>query len=170
MRDISSNKMLVTLEVNEMLADEINELAKAKKLFIEIKKYRNRRSLDANALMWECLGQISEALDGTDKWQLYLQMLKRYGKYTYICVKPQVVDAVKLQWRESEIVGEVEIKGKKAIQMLCYFGSSTYDSKEFSKLLNGVISEMREMGLQPPADEETERALERWEKRYGQHS
>ena len=48
--------------------------------------------------------------------------------------------------------------------MLCYFGSSTYDTKEFSVLLDGVISEMREIGLQPPPTEEMKRALETWQK------
>jgi hypothetical protein len=51
--------------------------------------------------------------------------------------------------------------------MLCYFGSSTYDSKEFSILLNGVISEMEEMGLATPKSEEVERMLIQWEKSCG---
>lgn len=135
------------------------------KLF-EIKEHRQKRSLNANALLWKCLGDISEALK-TDKWQVYLQMLRRYGKYTYICVKPGVVDAVKKQWRECEEIGEIQIGGETAVQMLCYFGSSTYDSKEFSILLDGVISEMKEMGLETPMSTEMERAIELWEKNNG---
>ena len=46
--------------------------------------------------------------------------------------------------------------------MLCYFGSSTYDTKEFSVLLDGVISEMREMGIQTPTSEEMERMKIEW--------
>ena len=109
----------------------------------DLSEHKQKRSLNANALLWHCLGEIANALN-TDKWEVYLQMLKRYGKYTYICVKPNVVDSVKKQWRECEVLGDIEINGQKAIQMLCYFGSSTYDSKEFSSLLNGVISEMEE--------------------------
>ena len=101
-----------------------------------------------------------------DKWDIYLQMLKRYGKYTYICVTPNVVDAMKAQWRECEIVGDIKINGKDAVQMLCYFGSSTYNTKEFSTLLEGVISEMREMGLQTPPTKEMRRALEEWERKH----
>ena len=134
---------------------------------VTLKKYTNKRSLNANALLWKCLGDIATALR-TDKWQVYLQMLKRYGKYTYICVKPNVVEAIKNQWRECEEVGEIDINGQKAVQMLCYFGSSTYDTKEFSVLLDGVISEMREIGLSTPIDEDLERALELWERKsYG---
>jgi hypothetical protein len=79
-------------------------------------------------------------------------------------VKPNVVDAMKAQWRECEVIGEVDINGQKAVQLLCYFGSSTYDTKEFSTLLEGVISEMAEMGLNLPPSQEMERALEQWEK------
>ena len=99
-----------------------------------------------------------------DKWDVYLMMLKRYGKFTYICVKPNVVDAMKKQWRESEVIGHVDINGQDSVQMLCYFGSHTYDTKEFAVLLDGIISEMQEMGLQTPRERELERALERWER------
>ena len=135
------------------------------KLSVEAKKWRNKRSLDANALLWHCIGEIAGALR-TDKWEVYLEMLKRYGKYTYICVKPNMVEAMKLQWRECEEVGEIDINGTKAVQMLCYFGSSTLDTKEFSVLLEGVISEMREMGLETPTSQDMKRALEEMEKRY----
>lgn len=135
------------------------------KLF-EVKEHHEKRSLNANRLLWECLGEIATVLR-CDKWDVYLKMLKRYGKYTYICVKPNVVDAVKKQWRECEELGEIDINGEKAIQMICYFGSSTYDSKEFSVLLDGVISEMEEMGLETPSDKEFERIIKAWEKNYG---
>lgn len=142
---------------------ELEDIQKCEKLSIEAVKFRKKRSLDANAMMWACIGEIAVALNA-DKWDIYLRLLKRYGKYTYICVKPNVVDAVKAQWRECEEIGEVNINGQKAVQMLCYFGSSTYNSKEFSVLLDGVISEMKEMGLTPPPSEDMRRAIELWEK------
>ena len=165
-RDWQSGQYQITFTVNEAGAiNEVNNIKDCEKLNIRAVKFRSKRSLDANGLLWVCLGQIAEVLR-TDKWNVYLQMLKRYGKYTYICVKPNVVDAVKVQWRESEIVGETTINGKEAVQMLCYFGSSTYNTKEFSVLLDGVISEMREMGLQTPASQEMERALQQWQKEH----
>jgi len=127
----------------------------------EVKAYRKRRSLNANALLWKCLGDMAAVLR-CDKWDVYLMMLKRYGKFTYICVMPEAVESVKKQWRECEELGKLTINGHEAVQMLCYFGSSTYDSKEFSVLLDGVISEMKEMGLETPMDEEIQRSLERW--------
>lgn len=156
-----NNKWQIMLEVDE--EPKLYDQLKDKDLNIEIKQFREKRSLNANRLFWDCLGEIATALR-TDKWSIYLRMLKRYGKYTYICVKPNVVEAVKNQWRECEEIGEIDINGQKSIQLLCYFGSSTYDSKEFSVLLDGVISEMKEMGLTTPSDEEFERVIEEWKK------
>lgn len=164
-RDWQTDKFIISLTMNESLpVDEVNSLMN-EKLSVEIKKWRKKRSLDANALLWHCLGEIASTLR-TDKWEVYLEMLKRYGKYTYICVKPNMVEAMKLQWRECEVVGEIDINGTKAIQMLCYFGSSTLDTKEFSVLLDGVISEMKEMGLETPTSQDMKRALEEMEKRH----
>ncbi len=163
-KDWQSGQFQITFTVNEPSAiNEANSIQSCEKLSIKAVKHREKRSLDANALLWVCLGKIAESLR-SDKWDVYLSMLKRYGKYTYICVKPNVVDAVKAQWRECEVIGNVNINGQEAVQMLCYFGSSTYDSKEFSVLLDGVISEMKEMGLEAPTSEDMKRALEQWEK------
>lgn len=164
-KDWQSDKFIVSFSMNEKPTDEINSLM-GEKLNIEAKKWRKSRSLDANALLWHCIGEIASVLRA-DKWEVYLEMLKRYGKYTYICVKPNMVEAMKLQWRECEEIGEIDINGTKAIQMLCYFGSSTLDTKEFSVLLDGVISEMKEMGLQTPTSQDMKRVLEQWEKQHG---
>lgn len=133
----------------------------------EIKEHKERRSLNANALLWKCLGEMASALR-TDKWDVYLKMLKRYGQYTYICVKPKAVEAVKKQWRESEEIGHIDINGQDSVQMLCYYGSSTYDSKEFSILIDGVISEMKELGLDTPEQKELDRAIENWREKSGE--
>lgn len=167
-KDWQTGQFNITFSVNEPAAiSEVNSIKDCEKLSIEAVKFRNKRSLDANALLWLCLGQIAATMNPpVDKWEVYLEMLKRYGKYTYICVKPTVVDAVKAQWRESEVIGEIDINGKKAVQMLCYFGSSTYNTKEFSVLLEGVISEMAEMEIPTPTSQEMERALKQWEKQH----
>ena len=163
-KDWQTGQLQIAFSVNEpSAAGAVDDIRQCEKLNIRAVQYRAKRSLDANALLWVCLGKMADALRA-DKWDIYLQMLKRYGKYTHICVKPNVVDAVKSQWRECEVIGEVNINGQKAVQMLCYFGSSTYDTKEFSRLLDGVISEMQEMGLETPASEDMRRALEQWEK------
>ena len=167
-RDWRGEGQEITFTVDgNLTAAQLEGIVDAEKLRITAVKWRKKRSLDANALLWKCLGDIAASL-GADKWQIYLMMLKRYGKYTYVCVRPEAVEMVKRQWRETEEVGKVEINGQEAVQLLCYYGSSTYDTKQFSTLLDGVISEMQEMGLETPASEEMRRSLEEWERKTTQ--
>ena len=100
-----------------------------------------------------------------DAWSVYLHVLERYGKFTYILVKPEAVSAVRELWRETKIIGDIEIDGKPMKEMLCFFGSSVYNSKEFSHLLKGVIEDMKEMHLDAPASEEVQEIIKEIEKR-----
>ena len=162
-RDVISGKYSVTFEVDSLPAvDDLNG-----ELEIEAKVYRQKRSLNANAMLWECLGRIASVLRA-DKWDIYLQMLKRYGEYTYVCVKPGAVEMLKRQWRECEEIGTIDIHGQQAVQMLCYYGSSTYDSKQFSVLLDGVISEMKEMNIETPTPKRVQAAIEQWRAMRGE--
>lgn len=161
-RDYRTGKFQLVLEVDSINPSE--DLRGEKRVIV--KDWREKRSLDANALLWHCIGKIAEELRA-DKWEIYLKLLRRYGQYTYICVIPEAVDRVKQEWRETEEIGEIDINGRKAIQLLCYFGSSQYDTKEFSRLLDGTISEMAEIGLETPEQEELERVLDSWTKNNG---
>lgn len=145
-------------------SDRIFAQYPGKDLNVTLEPIRKKRSVDANALLWHCVGVIAKSINA-DKWDIYLKLLKSYGKYTYLCVHPNAVDEIKKQWRETEVVGNVTINGKPAVQLLCYYGSSTYNSKEFNDLLDGTIAEMHEMGLETPDDEKVRSAIEALERR-----
>ena len=139
-------------------------------LDITFVKHRQCRSLDANAMLWACLGEMAKALR-TDNWSMYLYELERYGKYTHILVIPEAVESVKAQWRETKVVGEMQVidpgtgKPRTMIQMLCFYGSSTYNTAEFSRLLDGVVSDMKDMHLETPPDAEMRELLRQMERR-----
>lgn len=159
-RDFFSDRINVTFSV----VDAPAELKGDKDYRITVKELRKSRSIDANAMLWACIGDICQVTKG-DKWQTYLELLKRYGRYTYVCVHPGAAEAVKKQWRECEEIGTIDINGQNAVQLLCYFGSSTYDAKEFGDLLDGVVSEMQDLGIQPPPSRDMVKALEEVERR-----
>jgi hypothetical protein len=138
-------------------------VAKGKALAVEIKQYRQKRSLDANAYLWVLLQKIAEAVNSS-KDEVYLQMLERYGVFTHIVVKPHMVDKVKQEWRTVRELGEVTVNGKKGIQLQCYFGSSTYDSKEMATLIDGIISEAKELGIEVITESEKNLLLQEWGK------
>jgi hypothetical protein len=128
------------------VAELKNVINKGKELIVEIKQYRHKRSLDSNAYMWLLLNEMASILN-TTKDELYIQVLDRYGVFTHVVVKQNVVDRVKQEWRTVRELGEVTINGKTGIQLQCYFGSSTYDTKEMSILLNGVVQEAKGLGI-----------------------
>ncbi len=127
--------------------DELNVLAnKDGTKSVEIKTKRAGRSLDANAALWRMLNEMAIKLH-TSKDELYLDSLEKYGTFTHIVVKPEAVKRVMREWKTVRELGKVKINGKTGIQLQCYFGSSQMDSKEFSVLLDGVISDAKELGI-----------------------
>lgn len=151
------------LHMNPATVENLLSELKDKVCKLIFEKIKKKRSKDANALLWVCLRELANAQKPpVDKWEMYLEMLKKYGQYTFVQVAPEAVDSFQRQWRESIEVGEVEINGYRQIQMLCFYGSSTYTVKEFSILLDGVFMEMEQEGLQIPTEKEKWNALERW--------
>lgn len=138
-------------------------IAKGKELTVDIKQFRKKRSLDANGMLWSILGQMAAILK-TSKDEVYLEMLNSYGVFTHIIVKSEVVEKVKREWRTVRELGEVTVNGKTGIQLMCFFGSSTYDSKEFSILLEGVMSEAKELGIETISQAEKVALLDKWGK------
>ena len=130
-----------------------------KPIEITFEEYHEKRSLQANKFLWACIGDICNAVH-EDKDKVYLDLLRHYGQYTLIRIPAEALDILKRQWRETEVVGEIDGK----IDVLCYFGSHTYNSKEFARLLDGVKEMMRSAGLEPPPDEEMKAVIERMEK------
>lgn len=157
-RDFETGKCVLTVEMTEGDAAAVDQL-RGKDLAIDLKTYREKRSKTANGLLWACLGEIAAALGG-DKWDYYLQALRKYGQYTLVEVKEEAVDRFREIYRECEEIGR---KGDR-VHLLCYFGSSTYNSKEFSVLLDGVIEDMKQAGLPTPTSEEMRRTLEALER------
>jgi len=164
---LADGKGRITLELESAAAlpPDLNTLASLARCKISIEPYREKRSKDANALLWHCIGQLQQAYaNGMTKEQIYILMLKRYGAYEVLSCIPEAIGRLKRVFRTVEDVGPLP-NGKR--QVLGFYGSSEYDTKEMSVLLDGVISQMAEMGLETPASDEMNRALQMWEDYYG---
>ena len=136
-------------------------ITRGKELTADIKQYRRKRSLDSNSYMWILLSKMADVLK-TSKDELYLQMLAKYGVFSHIVVKPDVVERVIQEWRTARILGEVIINGTKGVQIQCFFGSHTYDNKEMSVLVEGVVSECKELGIETITPRELEEMKQKW--------
>ena len=155
--------LLITIPNSESyLMEELNKIVSDDKIkTVEIKHKTKSRSLDANAALWQMLSMMAVKLN-TTKDALYLEVLDRYGVFTHIIVKENMVDRIINEWRTVRILGEITVNGKTGIQMQCFFGSSTYDKKEFSVLLDGVIQEAKEIGIQFISQEDQARMISEW--------
>lgn len=150
------------LSILGRLGETLAQLADGKEYVLEIKEHRERRSLDANAYFWVLCGKLAAAVH-TDNWSMYLQLLERYGVFTYIVVKPSAVEQFKREYRLVNDLGEVKINGKTGVQLQCFFGQHTYDTAQMSRLIEGTISECKEVGIETRTPEEIAKMVSLWE-------
>lgn len=137
------------------------EKYKDKEVSVEIKKPSQKRSLDSNAYFWVLNEKIAQAV-GTDKDSVYIDMLGKYGKFTHIIVKPEAVGRMTREWRASKILGEVLVNGNVGVQIQCYYGSSTYDQAEMCRLIEGVVNECHDLGIDTMTPDEIAEMNSRW--------
>lgn len=159
-RDWKTGRFRITFESMEDISKQLESITD-KLLTITAKLFRNKRSRDANSYSWVLMQKIAED-QHTDKWSVYLEMLGRYGVFTHIIVKPGVVDRVVSEWRTVKNLGEATVSGQTGIQLQCYFGSSTYDTKEMSVFIEGIVSECHELGIETATPDELDRMKKEW--------
>lgn len=145
---------LILADSKHQVQKDIQELksivANGKALIIEIKQYRQKRSLDANSYCWVIISKIADVLR-TGKDELYIEMLKRYGQR-----EPQllsvVAEATDMIYRATNNhcveVGESELKGKSFKHLAILIGSSQYDSKSMAILIDGIVSEAKGLDIE----------------------
>jgi len=160
-RDWLSGKWLITFSTNENITGSIDKI-KDKVLRLVVKQYREKRSLDSNAYAWVLMQKIAEAVQ-SDKWSVYLEMLAKYSRtFTHVIVRPDVVPRFEAEWRTVRNLGEITVNGQTGIQLQLYFGSSTFDTKEMSVFIDGLIEECRQLEIETLPPNEIERMKREW--------
>lgn len=177
-QDILTGKTLIIFEVEDgMRAAKEAQPLSGLRLRIAAKRYREKRSLDANAYYWQLLTKAADILELSNP-EAHNRMLRRYGQPEIIngkmvfLVLPDTDDAEKIAFAAEtyHIKPTSEVKmGADGMMYRTYFmlrGSSTYDTKEMSTLINGLVSECKEMGIETMTPAELERMMEAYEKKY----
>lgn len=120
------------------------------KLF-EIKQHREKRSLTANAYAWVLIGKIADVIRAS-KDEVYLMMLKRYGQSEVISVLANV--SLEGYFKYFDIIGQGIVNDTLFSHYRVYKGSSEYDTREMDVLIDGIISEAKELDIEtlPPAE------------------
>ena len=160
-------ELLVTLSMPPNHIDEVAKL-KDEVLDVELKKHRERRSKDANSLMWCICREIGAALNIPDR-EVYRKAIKDIGVYDIVPIQVERIDALKRHWSGHGIGWFIEVEdneskklpGFKRVRM--YYGSSTYNSKELSALIDYLQDDAQQIGITLQASkEQIEEAKRRW--------
>jgi len=139
-------------------------IAKGKELDVSIKQFRVKRSLDSNSYCWVLISKIADVLK-TSKEEVYIEVLKKYGQR-----EPQllsvVADAVDMIYRATDghcyEVGESELKGKQFKHLAILIGSSQYDSKAMATLIEGIISDAKELEIETITENQKLEMISEW--------
>lgn len=161
-------KPKLTLEVNEknnlkLCYDELHE---AEKLNIEIKKYRKKRSLDANAYMWVLCGKLAEKI-GSTKESVYRQHILNMGVYKVAEISEDAAETLIIGWQMNGIgwlAERVDYGARDGFVLVnLYYGSSVYNTKQMSRLLDSVVEDCKEQGIQTETPDEIDKMVSLWE-------
>lgn len=145
--------------------DELTQLtANGKELSVEIKPYRARRSLDANAYCWVLCQKLSEKLNCT-KEDVYKEAIRKAGQFDFIAVTETATEQFIKAWQSKGLgwyaeASESKIDGCKKVMV--YYGSSVYDSKEMAHLIDYIVSECKEQGIETLPPWEVEMLKKEW--------
>lgn len=126
---------------------------------VKIDKHREKRNLNANAYLWKLVTEIGNILNKS-KEEVYLQMLIDYGQSEMVSILSEI--EVKGYFKYYKLAGTSILNGKEFNHYKIYKGSSEYDTKEMSILLNGVVQEAKNLGIKTKDDIELERLVEEW--------
>ena len=138
-----------------------------KKMTVEIKEKRKGRSLDANAYCWVLCDKIASTKGLLlKKTQVYKQAIKDYGVTLVLPIKNDLLKDV-IRWHENgglgnacDVLGDSKIKGYTNVMM--YYGSSGYDTKQMSILIDGLVADAQELGIETMTPNEIAELKAKW--------
>ena len=142
--------------------DDLREvLDNGKDLSVKVKQHRKNRSLDANAMLWAVINEIANVLR-TSKEEVYLDMLKKYGQSSVVSIVDEAVETFLKSVKYAEIIGEGTLNDKEFTHIKVFMGSSNYNSREMSILIDGTLSEAKELGIEVMSLQDVVLLKEEW--------
>lgn len=162
-------KISLVLDTNEI--DAVEQLKSVDKLNVELKKWYKKRSLDANAYCWVLCDLIGKELSKEDtvitKEQIYKDAILQVGTFEPMIIEEKAYENFKRIWEKQGLgflIQEVSRKDK-CIKVHCYYGSSTYDSKEMSLLIEILVQLAKSLNIETKSKAEIDSLLKEWDKK-----
>ena len=171
-QDFVTGNALLTLSVNEKAAVMacVDELRECEKVAVKVAKHREKRSSDANAYCWVLIGKLAEKLN-IPRDEIYRDAIKQIGgNYEVVCTTDNAVDNLCRGWQKNGIGWQTDTmpsKIKGCTNVLLYYGSSTYDTAQMSRLINIVVDACKEQGIETRTPDEIANLLSLWGENNG---
>lgn len=165
--DYISGKPMVTFELSERQTalDMVDELKSQDKLTLKISKFKQKRSLDANAYCWTLIGKIAEKTR-VPKEEVYREAIRGIGgNYDVVCIKEEAAESLRNAWERNGIGWQTEVMLSKldgCTNVLLYYGSSTYDTEQMSRLIENILQDCKALGIETRSQEEIDSLLKNW--------
>lgn len=135
----------------------VNTLEDDKEYDLEVKQHRKKRSLNANNYSWKLTDELADKLVVAgvklSKEECHAEMIYRYGQVMLDENGEQVIISVKQGVKITDFypyakeIGTGTANGKEFTHYRIYRGSHTYDTREMSIFISGIVEECKEQGI-----------------------
>lgn len=147
----------------QMVAGEFDP---QKKYTVTIKEFRKKRSLDANAYAWVLMNKLSDKLNMgvRDLYRHYIPDIPENSQV--VCVPTEAVEKLQSGWEHNGIgwcSDTLKSKLPGCTNVVLYYGSSTFDQKQMGVLLDLIIADCKQVGVEYLTPEELERLKGEWD-------
>lgn len=106
--DFKTHKAKISLLLDTKQLDIIEELKNENKLNIELKKHREKRSLDANAYFWKLLQELCELAE-IDTIEDYKRRVKELGIFRQFRIEKDNIKTFEKMWTAQGIAWFCEV-------------------------------------------------------------
>lgn len=154
------------LKVNETAPAREFVLKKQNKLYdCKIKQHRDKRSLDANAYCWVLLDKLADAIRST-KEEIYLQKVREIGIFRDFILEEAEVKTFRTVWERQGTGWPTEIvdysRSGDCQVVRAYYGSSQYNTKQMSRLIDSIVQDCKDLGIETLPPEKLAAMKEEW--------
>lgn len=169
-KDWKTGKAIVTLLLDTTNMEHIEKLSKLEKLTVVIKKFFKKRSKDANAYFHVLVNELARYYNISDT-EMKIKMNLQYGTIARdtngnsIGVKiPKGTDITQF-YDYAKWFGECTENKIEFDKYLFYKQTHTLNTKEMAQLINGVVQECQERGIETKPKAEIDSLLKEWDKK-----
>ena len=172
LKDLSfgrNGEQIITLSVKADFTEQFDEL-KDFDVDIEIKKHRKMRSNEANKYCWVLCEKIAQQLSKENvrytKLDIYRDAIREIGVWVDKELDPDTAKTFSTAW---EMLGtgwfteQVDYsKNGENVVIRFYYGSSRYNSKQMSRLIDNLVQDCRELGIETDTPEQIAKIKALW--------